>query len=138
LIPESNKIEIQNLKTNEIILLRSYMGNHTTGYIIFLPVSSTSKPTKKQAVLLAGLSYSNRETSIVLIREGLMVSWELDYQVAFAPDADPLFYESGFEKNSRNFFQKNENAHPVLTSEISWDGMKSISNDLIYPLKITI
>ena len=113
------------------ILIESYTGNESTGFLLILPLFSKSKPTKKQAVLFSNLSYTKRDEALMLIREGLMYSWELGYHAAFALETDLLYNESGFMKTPDNLFHQDRMS--LFFSELSWNGIKRISHDLIFP-----
>ncbi len=118
------------------MLVESYSGDVVSGYLVMMSVYSRSDENKKQAVLFLKLIYSDIEEGRMLIREGLMRSWELDYHVAFARETDPLFVESGFRKVPGNFVRSDVTELPLLFSELSWHGMNELSADLIIP-KVT-
>ena len=118
----------------ETILIESYTGITKTGHLLILPLFSGSSPLEKQAVFLSNLTYSNINEAEKLIREGLMCSWELGYHVAFASDSNSLYKNSGFRNISKNFFSSFPHRAPLLYSELSWNGIKKIAHDLIFPV----
>lgn len=117
----------------EAILIESYTEAELTGHLLILPLFSKSRSNKKQGVLMANIDYKSKEEAGLLIREALMCSWELGYHVAFALYQSNLFTENGFNKVPKTQFPAYHFEVPLLYSELSWEGMKQISADLIFP-----
>ena len=132
---ENNLHEYYDGYNYEGILIKSYENKKISGFALFLPVISQSKPQTKQAVFLANLVYSNPNEAKKLIREGLMCSWEDGYHVAFVFGENQLYNNLGFQKVSKNFFDSRNNRLSLLMYELSWNGLEMISNDLLLPVQ---
>ena len=122
----------------ESILIESYSGSKKTGFLLVMPLFSKSYPKEKQAVFLSNMAYSNRTEAKLLIKEGLMCSWEMGYHVAFTTDTNSFCSDFGFQIISKNFFRPVIPQISLLYSELTWDGIKQISHDLIFPFIVNI
>lgn len=130
---DNGMLKLQHENRKESVLIESYSGKEKTGFLLILPLFSRSNPEKKQAVFFSNISCSNRIEAELLIREGLMCSWEMGYHVAFAPDTNSFYGGSEFRKAATNFFYPVTTGIPFVYSELTWDGIKQISHDLIFP-----
>jgi len=128
-------LTVPHLNEKEIILIESYRNTHLSGHIVIKPLDSVSNPSDKQAGFLTDLFYSSPEEGKLLIKEALMRSWELGYRVAFTSIGDSIYLKSGFRKIARKFTHSFNTNLPLLYSELVWNGIKLISDDLIFPKK---
>ena len=127
-------LKIQSDNKRESVLIESFTGNNQTGHLLILPLFSKSKPKVKQAVLFSNLLYTYPAEAEKLISEGLMCSWELGYHVAFTLDSDSIYRNSMFRNIPRNNFQSFPFRNSLFFSELSWDGLKKVEHDLIFPV----
>ena len=125
--------EITVSQNSRIIIIKRYEGTMINGHAILIPVISKSQAEMKQAVYFAAIAYNNHETARLLIKEALMFSWETGYLTAFAPDNDRAFSDCGFERCHRHVFSGDESHANLLYSNLSWDGINTIADDLIFP-----
>jgi len=115
--------------------LELHEGQELMGQILLFPLFSNSENNSKKAVWFSDLQYSGFQDARLLIKEALMICWELDFQVAFVNTDNQLYLNSGFEKSTKIFPFYNQE-HPLLHAELTWNGMENIPNDLIFPLNI--
>jgi hypothetical protein len=132
-----SKVAADNLRNarKEVMLIESYTGNELTGHLLVTPLFSRSRPTKNQAVFFSNLFYSTNREAVLLIREAEMCSWEMKYHVAFALNTCSFYFENGFHKNTNNAFPEYNREIPLIYSELSWNGMDLLSEDLIFPFR---
>ncbi|MBN1185229.1 MAG: hypothetical protein JXB49_23290 [Bacteroidales bacterium] len=102
------------------------------GSIKISPLFSISKPTEKQAALFTNLNFTNNENCQKIIKEALKLSWEMGYKVAFTAEYREEYTKAGFQQVDRTF-NGYKKQYPLLFFELSWDGIKKISNNIIFP-----
>ena len=118
---------------NGAFVIESYTGNVVSGYLIIQPMFSHLGDNSNETVVFTKVVYSNTNEAKMLVREGLMRAWELDYLVAFVLDKDPVFMETGFQKVTGKLIHSEMAGLSVLFKELKWHGMKRISKKLIIP-----
>jgi hypothetical protein len=134
---DNSTLKFQHENRKESILIESFSGSEKTGYLLILPLFSKSRPKEKQAVFFSNITYSNSIEAKLLIREGLMCSWEMGYHVAFTSGKNSLYKDSGFQNFSKNFFRSFFPKISLLYSDLTWNGIKQVSRDLIFPIIVS-
>ena len=130
---EQNHTFAKQAFSKESFLIESFSDGKLSGHILILPLFSKSKPHTKQAVLFSDLSYSTISEAKSLIREGLMCSWEIGYKVAITTQCTDIFKVTGFSELPSNIFFSQTISKNFGIIELSWDGIKKLSKDLIFP-----
>ena len=114
-------------------IIVSYTGNIVSGYLVLQPMYSHTGKNSEEAVVFSKIVYASIGEGKMLVREGLMRSWELGNLVAFALDKDPVFMEAGFQKVTSKLIHSEMAGLAVLFKELKWQGMKRISGKLVIP-----
>ena len=132
---EQNPILKLNYSSNnreKAFKLELFSGKNLSGQILIIQLNSKTRENSFRAVFFSGLKYSGFREAQHIIKEALMVSWELGFVVAFSNTDIHVFHNSGFEKVSKIFPFYNYEL-PLLCYELSWNGMNKIPENLLFP-----
>lgn len=110
-------------------------GTERVAHLVLTPLISKSGNKNNRAIMFKDLKYCGFQYADIIIKEALMLSWEMGYEVAFTNTEIPMFVKSGFEKVSR-IFTFYEYQQPLYFSELTWNGMNNIPFDLVFPSNI--
>jgi hypothetical protein len=117
------------------IWLQMFNHGKRTGSIKIQPLYSRSKPKEKHAVLFSEITCSNLIARKTLIKEALMVSWEMDYKVAFVLFDIEIYCQAGFRR-SENFGIISNGTFSAYFFDLAREGIKKIPADIEFPLCI--
>jgi hypothetical protein len=126
-----------NLRCDKSLKIELNRGKEIIARLVLTPLISKLGHENHRAIMFEYLNYSGLRAANFIIKEALMLSWEMGYEVAFANTDIPLFVKSGFEKVSKIFTCYN-NQQPLFYSELTWNGMKNIPCDLVFPSNINL
>ena len=115
--------------------LRIFSHEHPGGSLNISPLFSKSNPKNKQAVLFSKLSFTDLVMMKTLMKEALMLSWEMDYKVAFTSNDFEVYSRVGFQKVQIPLILAGSSS-PVYYFDLAWDGIKKLPSDIVFPQKI--
>jgi len=130
---QDNIINAEAIARGDAYKLEINYGNKQTNSLLLISLLSKSKTSSKPAVIFTEPICSDDDFAKLLIREALMISWEIGYDVAFANSTNKIFLASGFKESEKIFALYNYEL-PLLCAELSWNGIEKIQEDLVFPL----
>jgi len=130
---QDNIINAEAIARGDAYKLEINYENKQTNSLLLISLLSKSETSSKSAVIFTEPICFDSDFAKLLIREALMVAWEIGYNVAFAYSANSIFLACGFKEVDTIFPLYNYEL-PLLCAELSWNGIEKIPRDLVFPL----
>jgi len=133
-IPFAQPRYLQNaLESFSGISLIAYEEDRLLGHTFLIPLSSQRNLNVVESALVCGVWTLDMDVAELLIKEAIMSAWESGFHAVFSFENHLKLKKAGFAPVRKDFFSIGLSNYDAIGMELSWNGFKIITKDLILP-----